>query len=241
MAYPIDTASYNKAASYPSGHGYVMRSGAPSSIVVHSTEGAVGQSLSSAANYLYTAAGVSAHYLIGKQSEIIEFLKPGPYEAWHAGGQQANGTWTAQPEYANPRSIGIECLHASGESWPAAQKDALGWLLQQLCKQHAIKSTMIDTHGQIAIAGPYQRKVDPTNWPRPEFLAWRDALFVTAKQYRVMGLPVYQQSDHTGPLWGYLAPGQTVVIDDPNNGHVSMVDGVSAGIGFVDLSGLTPS
>lgn len=233
MAYPIDTASYNKAASYPVGHGYGMRSGAPSSIVVHSTEGAVGQSLSSAANYIYTSANISAHYLIGKQSEIIEFLKPGPYAAWHAG--------DCVSAYLNNKSIGIECLHASGESWPAAQKDALGWLLQQLCRQHSIKSTMIDTHGYVALPGPYIRKIDPTNWPRPEFLAWRDALFVTAKQYRVVGLPVYQQSDHTGPLWGYLVPGQSVTIDDPSNGHVSMLDGVPAGIGFVDTNGLTPS
>ncbi len=55
---------------------------------------------------------------------------------------------------------------------------------------------------------------------------------------RVVGLPVYQQSDHSGALWGHLRSDQDVVIDDLSNGHVAEVDGQHAPIGFVDLKGL---
>ena len=232
MTYTIDSTTYDKAKTYPVYHGYATRPSAPTAIVVHSTEGVKGQTLQSAANYLYNSADVSADFLIGKAGEIIQFLDSRIFQAWHAGGQQSNGTWTAQPAYANPKSIGIECLHASGESWPAVQKDALAWLLTYLVQTYAIPSLAIDTHGQIAIAGPYQRKTDPTNWSHQEFIAWRDALFVQPKHYHVLGLPVYQRSDHTGPLWGHLAVGEQVVIDDPTNGHLADHRG------FVDINGL---
>jgi len=52
------------------------------------------------------------------------------------------------------------------------------------------------------------------------------------KRYQVLGLPVYQRSDHTGPLWGHLKDDEPVVIDDPSNGHLA------DGRGFVDLNGL---
>lgn len=61
-----------------------------------------------------------------------------------------------------------------------------------------------------------------------------------AQRYRAIGLPVYQRSDRTGPLWGHLQPGQIVTIDDPSNGHIASLDGVPAGIGFVDMNGLEP-
>lgn len=232
MSYPIDATTYDKAKKYPTGHGYGMRTGDPISVIVHSTEGVVGQSLSSAASYIYTSSAISAHYLIGRQAEIIQFLDPQKYSAWHSG--------DAVSTYVNVNSIGIECLHAKGETWPAVQKDALAWLLQQLCTNYAIPSTLIDTHGQVAIAGPYMRKIDPTNWTHPDFIAWRDQVLTPpAVAYVVAGLPVYERSDHTGPLWGYLSPGQTVTIDDPSNGHVASLNGVPAGIGFVDMSGLT--
>lgn len=233
MSYPIDRDQYNKAKKYPVNHGYSLRPGDPISVVVHSTEGAIGQSLSSAASYIYSSSAISAHYLIGRAGEIIEFLDPQKYSAWHAG--------TAQTAYLNENSIGIECLHAKGETWPPVQKDALAWLLQELCKNYAIPNTMVDTHGQVAIAGPYIRKVDPTGWPRPDFILWRDQVLAPPPvAYRVAGLPVYERSDHTGPLWGHLMPGQTITIDDLSNGHVASLNGVPAAIGFVDMSGLMP-
>jgi hypothetical protein len=216
-SFSIDTATYDKAKTYPVGHGYTTRPYVPSSIVVHSTEGAVGQTLQSAASYLFNSPDVSSDFLIGKHGEILQFLDSRTYQAWHAGGQQANGTWTAQPPYSNPHSIGIECLHASGETWPAVQKDALAWLLAQLTHAYHIPVPSIETHGQIAIAGPYQRKQDPTNWSHSDFIAWRDTVLApappTPARYVALGVPVYHAESCTGSLWGHLNDGEVVTVD----------------------------
>ncbi len=117
MSYSIDMTTYPKAIKYPINHGYDDRNGVPSSVIVHSTEGKQGQTFFSAATFLYNAAKVSAHYLIGRSGEIVQFLDPVTYSAWHAG--------PAEAPFVNQRSIGIECLHAEGENWPIIQKNAL--------------------------------------------------------------------------------------------------------------------
>lgn len=178
--YTIDATTYNKVAHYPVGHGYSTRPAPPTSIVVHSTNNGKTTSFESEADYLYRSPDVSSDFLIGKDRRIAQFLDSRRYQAWHAGGKQANGTWTAQPEFANPKSIGVELHHSLPDPfYPAAQLDALGWLLLQLAAQFHIPPELIDTHGQIAIAGPYIRKTDPDKWPHADFLEWRDALFVT--------------------------------------------------------------
>lgn len=221
-AFAIDTTSYSKAGRYPQRHGYQVRGTVPTSIVVHSTEGKPGQTFDNAAQYLYTSADVSAHFLVGRDGAIVQFLDPKTYQAWHAG--------NAQAAYGNAKSIGIECLHAKGEDWPPIQKEALAWLLRKLMADYRIPLTSIDTHGQIAVPGPYIRKQDPTDWPRPDFLRWRDALEGTqvVKRYRLARIPVYQRSDHTGTVAAYLHEGDVVEIDDPKNGHMA------TGLGFID-------
>jgi hypothetical protein len=257
MSYHIDATTYNKAAAYPVYHGYATRPYAPTTIVVHSTEGAKGQTLQSAASYLYNSPDVSSDFLIGKGSEIIQFLDSRIYQAWHAGGQQSNGSWTAQPAYSNPHSIGIECLHASGESWPAAQKATLAWLLDYLMGLYAIPVLSIDTHGQIAIDGPYQRKKDPTNWPHADFIAWRDATLAPPPPYRpytvLAPCAVFTSRDPAAPLAGGPDSGQTWldVGDVVNvgtgeggvqNGWLWVSDGPTTepGIGFIPSSYARP-
>lgn len=178
MSFSIDSSTYNKPARYPLYHGYAARPSAPTSVVGHSTNNSKTTSFESEANFLYSSPDVSADYLIGKDGRIVRFLDSRRYQAWHAGGQQANGTWTAQPEYANPKSIGIE-LHKSlpDPFYPKIQLDAFAWLLLQIAAEFHIAPNMIDTHGQIAIAGPYIRKTDPDDWPHADFIQWRDALF----------------------------------------------------------------
>lgn len=180
MGFTIEKDSYPKARDYPVNHGYGTRPGACTSGVVHSTNNGQTTSFEHEANYLYSSPDVSAHFLIGKDGRIVQFLDSKKYQAWHAGGQQGNGTWTAQPAFANPASFGIE-LHKSlpDPFYPDIQLSALAWLLQQLAAQFGIPPTLIDTHGQIAIAGPYKRKTDPDKWPHADFVAWRDALFQT--------------------------------------------------------------
>lgn len=52
------------------------------------------------------------------------------------------------------------------------------------------------------------------------------------RAYVVEGLPVYQASDRQGALWGHLAAGEQVMIDDITNGHLADHRG------FVDINGL---
>jgi hypothetical protein len=249
----IDSTSYDKARVYPVYHGYATRPYLPTTIVVHSTEGAKGQTLQSAASYLFNSPDVSADYLIGKNSEIIQFLDSRKYQAWHAGGQQSSGAWTAQPAYSNPHSIGIECLHANGESWPAAQQEALAWLLSKLTHDFMIAIPSIETHGQIAIDGPYSRKTDPTNWSHADFIAWRDSVLAPAPvyiAYRVAAPCAVLQSRAPdsplaiGPDFGmtWLEVDEIVNVGDLQDGWAWVSDSqhTEPGIGFIPSSYLRP-
>ena len=70
---------------------------------------------------------------------------------------------------------------------------------------------------------------------RADLSAPRPRPLPTAKPYRVHQIPVYQRSDHTGPLWGYLAAGESIAIDDMQNLHLA------DGRGFLkSLDGLEP-
>lgn len=239
MSYTINTTAWRSPAS-----NYSKRPGVPTSIVVHSCEGALPEPRDTSLPWLCNpASGVSTGYYVCRNLEIFQLVSDSN-AAWHAGGQQTNGTWTAQQAFDNNHSIGIECEHRSGQDWPAAQKDALAWLIRQLCARYAIDAAHIETHGQIALPGPYHRKIDPTNWPHADFVQWRDALFAAPIAYRVVGLPVYQRSDLTGALAGHLPAGTPVLIDAhgpqpgyaATAGHVVLADGSTPG--FVDMQGL---
>lgn len=239
----IDTTSYPKATTYPPGHGYAARPSAPTAIVVHSTNNSKTTSFAHEANYLYTSRDVSADFLIGKDGRIVQFLDSRVWQAWHAGGRQVTGGWTAQPEFANPRSIGIE-LHKSlpDPFYPSVQLAALGWLLQQLVAQFGISPQMIETHGQIAIAGPYIRKHDPDDWSHEDFLVWRDALFVPgAGVYSVRhAQAVFESPEPDGKIalddTAVLTVGQRVEVDEVAHGGWAHL---RSGLGFVPISVLT--
>jgi hypothetical protein len=239
MSYAIDSTTWRSP-------NYGSRNGVPiTTLVIHSCEGRLPAPRVTSLPWLCNPASrVSSHYYLCRDTSIFQLVDDA-HEAWHAGGLQDDGTWTAQPAYSNPHSIGIECEHRSGQDWPSAQKTALAWLVQTLAARYHIAPPQIETHGQIAIAGPYKRKTDPTNWPHAGFVAWRDALFASvSRAYRVAGLPVYQRSDLTGAIVRHLPSGDAVTIDAraplpgyaPTAGHVVLSDGSAPG--FVDMSGL---
>jgi N-acetylmuramoyl-L-alanine amidase len=237
MTYTVDVSTWRSP-------NYSARPASPSSIVVHSCEGRLPSPRETSLPWLCNPRSkVSTGYYVCRNTQIFQLVSDSN-AAWHAGGQQDNGTWTAQEAFDNNHSIGIECEHRAGQDWPATQKDALAWLIRQLCARYAIAAPHIETHGQIAIAGPYDRKHDPSDWPHSSFVSWRDGLFVTPLAYQVQGLPVFQRSDLTGPVVLYLAPGAPVIIDAmaplpgyaPSAGHVVLSDGSTPG--FVDMHGV---
>jgi N-acetyl-anhydromuramyl-L-alanine amidase AmpD len=213
----IDTQTYNKAKKYKPGHGYEARDKPPTSIIVHSTSNPHHKNtrFEAEADFLLDAALVGAHYLVGKDGRVVEFLSPRPWAAWHAG--------NCKVAFVNQRSIGIELHHSVGDPpYPSAQLDALADLLVSLCAEFNIPFGMVETHGQVAIKGPYQRKTDPSDWRYSDFLSFRSHLRATAnKRFRVRGLPVYEQADRDGPQWGCLKQGDVIEIDDMSNGHLA--------------------
>jgi N-acetylmuramoyl-L-alanine amidase-like protein len=235
----MDTETYNKAQKYRPGRGYEARVNPPTSIIVHSTSSLVKNTLfANEAKFLYESSLVSAHYLIGKDGAIVRFLDPRKWAAWHAG--------NTIPAFLNQRSIGVELHHSVGDPpYPDAQLNALSALLRSLWGLFNIPIERIETHGQVALPGPYKRKTDPSDMTYAEFRAFRADLAPDPPSppaptppppapvpYTVRGLPVYQRADHTGALWGHLVTGEFVAIDNATNGHLA------DGRGFVDLAGL---
>lgn len=243
MTFTIDT-SKNKALAYPldprkpnsEQHGYELRLVDPTTIVVHDTEGPNGQSFESAMEYLYTTDKVSVPYLVGRDGRIMQFLDPRRYAAWHAG--------QAIAAYQNQHSIGIELLHAKGDAWTVVQKAALAWLLQFLMHTYVIPLTLIDTHGQIALPGPYDRKTDPSNWPHADFIVWRNALVITPPplpipaRMIVVGLPIHEAPNVTSPVAlggkAMLVPGTRIAPDQIKDGWAHVPEG------FIDMNGMEP-
>lgn len=238
----VDTRTYNKATNKrPPGHGYSLRKGKPTSIVVHSTSNphVKNTAFDAEARFLRDSADVSAHYLIGKDGRIVQFLEPAPWVAWHAGSCQA--------PWENARSIGIELHHSVGDPpYPQAQKAALAWLLRDLCAAFDIPHTRIETHGQIAIDGPYNRKKDPSDWVYADFIQWRNKAFAAQpsptppRLYRTLAPTwISERPDPRGPIAlqgkAILERGEVVQVDEVRAdgwGHVS------SGVGFVAIGGL---
>lgn len=242
MTYTIDTITWRSP-------NYTIRTGKPESIVCHSCEGALPRPRSSSLPWLCKSGSkVSTGYYVCRPEPdghvFIYQLVSDDHVAWHAGGLQDDGTWTAQPLYSNPRSIGIECEHRAGQDWPAAQKDALAWLIDYLTAKYHIPIVNIDTHGEIALPGPYTRKHDPSDWARADFIVWRNALMAptpppnplpVVQHYEVIGLPIYEAENLQGTTAGHLKDTDAVDIDRLYaNGAGHLKDGR----GFVDMKGL---
>jgi N-acetylmuramoyl-L-alanine amidase len=103
-------------------------------------------------------AGVSAHYLITEEGEVIE-LVPEELRAWHAGQSYWRGVTDV-----NSASVGIELDHpghdeANGgyREFAKPQIDALIPLLARIAKDYDIPRANVVAHSDIAPA----RKIDP--------------------------------------------------------------------------------
>ena len=222
MALPIDTISYNKAKVYPEGHGYELRSFAPTSILVHTTNNASPTALEQELNYLHTTRRASAHFLISKAGAIYQFLDPRIYAAWHAGASLV--------AFSNPRSIGIEMHVSLGEKPTQPQLEALTALVRDLMRQFSINAPMVETHRFAA--RPIGRKRDPEGMSDAQFYAWRarlnerryrflvDTAALTSNDPRVATLAPSRAAPH---IW---RAGDVVVTDDVSGGFGHAADGV---------------
>lgn len=266
--YTINTTAYSKPAVIPYDPekecGYMIRpTGAlrPRSIIIHTTNGNAGTTLNQEARYIQYSRNISSHYLIGKAGEIIQFLNPTQWIAYHAGCVRAM-TWS------NLYSIGIEMHNTplEGHITPA-QFNALDWLTRQLMYEYQIPKTNVQTHRYVAVfcgTNMTGRKIDPSGFPDNEFYAWQNTLIPVSPliQYQVInprGVNVRQSPQvGTNNIAGILYYNDTfysdvIKIDELNQYHTGtagtsnkwahIYKGFSQGqpidqLGFVSLSNL---
>lgn len=249
-----DIVMLNKA-SFGVGKGWDYRQGVnPKSIIVHTTNGARFSSYTSEANYIYTTPKISAHFLVGKQGQITQFLDPLTMRAWHAGAVN-------DPRFNNNNSIGIEVHYTPGEGiWTQAMHDALTWLVKTLTTKHNIVSPdLIDTHRRVAI--PKGRKIDPSGFEDAEFYVWRSRLFeAPVKQFTTYRVVVDAARIRTSPqiadnIVGKVTKGDTFESEATKvDENLQYVNGINTwahltrgthngikidGLGFVHTSNLT--
>lgn len=235
----------------------IPRVGQPLVIVCHDTEGIDSRSTLKHGD----GRGVSVHCLIQKfprrngttdvlptlpskhSGALIYRMVPDERGANHAG----YATWTHKGKtyssaagHTNVNAISLsfelECLGSKNPSdhYTDEQLLAAGWLISTW--RYKYGPLPLVRHAEID-AG---RRSDTFNLTVAQLEKWANAAAVvygfeipnTPKPYTVKGLPVYQRSDRTGPLWGHLLPGEQVAIDDVSNGHLA------DSRGFVDIAGL---
>lgn len=204
----MNTTDYDKAAKHPPRWGYQARGGGtPSSIVIHTTSNKRATSFETEARFLFDSADVSAHFLVGKDGRVVQFLDPAKWQAWHAG--------AALPNWVNAKSIGIEHHVSIGEQWTNEQHFATTLLVRSLMHTYGIIPTSVETHRAVAL--PKGRKQDPAGWTDSDFYRWRATLELSppplTKRYRVKRIMISQRPEGGAPYAGELQPGEEVTID----------------------------
>lgn len=121
----------------------------PDLIIIHGT---AGRSDSADLDWLSRRESqVSYHYLVGRTGTIYR-LVPEDRRAWHAGAS----IWDGRAN-CNDYSIGIGLSNDGREPYPAAQIDAAGKLVADLCRRYAIPLSRVVGHCHVAPG----RKADP--------------------------------------------------------------------------------
>ena len=195
-----------------------------SMLVLHATVGSYAASLAWLCN---PSSRVSTHYLIRKDGYIAQ-LVPDDRAAWHAGASK----WFDMGSAAiRDGSIGIELENANNgvDPYPPAQMDALLALSKDLVKKYAIVPDMVTRHLDIAM--PAGRKSDPAGFA---WLPFKASLYapIVPTAYRVLGTPVWQRQDCTGPIAMYLVPG---AIEGVDKHYPEGTAHLSSGAGFIKI------
>ena len=122
----------------------------PTLVIIHHTSG---DSLEGAVSTLTSAERkVSAHYLIGREGEIVQLVEENA-RAWHAG-----KSWWAGFTDINSVSLGIELDNNGEEPFADVQIDALLALLADIRQRYNIPSANFIGHADVAPS----RKDDPS-------------------------------------------------------------------------------
>lgn len=195
-----------------------------------------------------TWAGLQSMQSMLKHYRDTNGWSSGPhlYLAAHAPNPAHTGVWQLTPITrpgthagdCNDDHLGIEWVGDFDARPPTAAQYTMGIAVNLLILRHwGLPPEAVNVHNECMVGrtcpGKYVtgtqiradlRKVAPRPPPTP--------IPTSPRPCRVVGLPIYQRSDHTGALAGHLITGEHVAIDDLSNGH--LVDAR----GFVDITGL---
>jgi N-acetylmuramoyl-L-alanine amidase len=128
----------------------------PNLVVLHHTgNGSLDRALATLTD---PARKVSAHYLIGRDGQIVRLVEE-KERAWHAG-----ASWWGGNTDLNSSSIGIELDNDGFEPFADAQIDALLALLTDITQRYRIPGANVVGHADVAPG----RKADPS-----ERFPWR--------------------------------------------------------------------
>jgi N-acetylmuramoyl-L-alanine amidase len=122
----------------------------PNLVVLHHTSnGSLDRALATLTD---PARKVSAHYLIGRDGDILRLVEEKD-RAWHAG-----ASWWGGNTDVNSASIGIELDNDGFEPFADAQIDALLRLLAEITRRYGIPGANVVGHADVAP----ERKTDPS-------------------------------------------------------------------------------
>ena len=103
--------------------------------------------------FVNPAAQVSAHYLVGRDGEIAQFVDEADV-AWHAG---RAAEWPVGTGGVNSRSIGIELVGTATSGFTGSQLGSLWALLAGIVRRHRIAPENVVGHKDVLPA----QKIDP--------------------------------------------------------------------------------
>ncbi len=127
----------------------------PEAIVIHIMAGTL---VGTDAWFSSRQSGVSAHYGIGKQGEVHQYVDESD-SAWHAGRRYAP-SWSLIKDRVNPNlyTIGVEHEGRDDDAWPDTMYDASARLIQGVCLRWEIP---IDRRHIVGHREIYARKTCP--------------------------------------------------------------------------------
>jgi N-acetylmuramoyl-L-alanine amidase len=133
--------------------------------------------------FLNPTSGVSAHYIIGKDGEVVQCVREAD-RAFHAGPSLFRGR-----SRVNDFSIGVELVNGQtgSDPFPAAQMSTLVALVRHLCVRWAIPADRVVGHHDITLR-PHLKRDPAPNFPWPALSA---ALWAS--------LPAALAADAAGP------------------------------------------
>ena len=220
-------------------------------VVLHIAEGGYQSSI----DFMATA-GVSAHFIVSENGNISQLVSVFD-TAYGNGLSYKNGQWISprnkvvHPTWqliepgVNPnlQTISIEHAGFHTKSRPKVQLDATVRLLKWLASWWVSLNPYVP--GKTLIGHGMLDTIDRVNCPGPYFnLAMiakaANPILIPARYIYSPRLPIYQASTLTGPLAGYVLPGEEVAIDAkaPLPGYAANAGHLASGAGFVDLSKL---